>query len=88
MTYIQAFQALLAEVLPVSSRDAETTMQAMRVVCELNGVPETIVSDNAAEFDYAKLLEWLKQIGCRMIKTPHYHPQSNGQAEITLAHLQ
>ena len=46
-----------------------------------NGVPKTVVSDNAAEFGDLELCKWLRHIGCRPLKTPPYHPQSNRVAE-------
>ena len=45
------------------------------------GVPNTVVSNNAPEFTCAQFRGWLEAIGCRLLHTPEYHPQSNGTAE-------
>ena len=69
------------EVIKVKDRSAETTVNALRVVFSRQGIPLTLVSDNAAEFCSNELESWLLKVGCRPYKTPPYHPQSNGIAE-------
>ena len=69
------------EVVRVNDRHARTVQNVLRTVFSRNGVPMALVSDNAAEFSDRILIEWLENIGCRPVKTPPYHPQSNGIAE-------
>lgn len=69
------------EIIKVSSRSVESTIDALRCVFSRLGVPNYVVSDNAAEFCSNEFYEWLKKIGCTPIKAPPYHPQSNGTAE-------
>jgi len=69
------------EVIKVKNREAVTVKEALRSVFSRNGVPETIVSDNAAEFCDSDFCKWLRNIGCKPLKTPPNHPQSNGIAE-------
>ena len=69
------------EVIRVPNREAKTVLQVLRVIFARNGVPKTLVSDNAAEFTDKRLLQWLEKIGCRPMKTPPYSPTSNGIAE-------
>eukprot|EP00733_Pompholyxophrys_punicea_P001007 Pompholyxophrys_punicea_v1_NODE_416_length_2017_cov_2.186544.p2 type:complete len:166 gc:universal NODE_416_length_2017_cov_2.186544:1247-750(-) len=43
------------------------------------GIPEVAVPDNAPEF--VTLKSFLESMGCRLLHSPTYHPQSNGIAE-------
>ena len=63
------------------NRKTETIKQILQVLFSRNGVPETLVSDNAPEFCDGGLCTWLRKIRCTSYKTPPYHPQSNGIAE-------
>ena len=45
------------------------------------GIPMTIVSDNAKEFNSSDIVEWLKRLGCSKVNSPAYHPRANGYAE-------
>jgi hypothetical protein len=69
------------EAIRVPDKSAATVRKVLQDVFARNGVPRTLVSDNAAEFHEDGLVSWLSRIGCRAVKTPPYHPQSNGLAE-------
>ena len=69
------------EVIRVPDKKSSTVKHILRVIFSRNGVPNTLVSDNAPEFCDEDLNLWLRKIGCRPYKTPPYHPQSNGIAE-------
>ena len=69
------------EVFLVPDRRAQTVKSVLRSIFSRNGVPRVLVSDNAAEFSDRDLGQWLLRIGCHPMKTPPYHPQSNGLAE-------
>ena len=45
------------------------------------GVPRVLVSDNGPSLVSAEMEQWLAALGCRHIRTPPFHPRSNGQAE-------
>ena len=62
-------------------RKATTVRQILRMIFARNGVPKTIVTDNAPEFCDESLVLWLRKIECMPYKTSPYHPQSNGIAE-------
>ena len=64
------------EVIRVPDKKSSTRKQISR-----NDIPKTMVTDNAPEFWDKDLSLWLKRKGCKLYKTPPYHPQSNGLAE-------
>ncbi|XP_035910630.1 uncharacterized protein K02A2.6-like isoform X1 [Anopheles stephensi] len=45
------------------------------------GLPKEVVSDNGPPFNSEVFVNFLKQLGVKVTKTPPYHPQSNGLAE-------
>ena len=53
----------------------------MRKTFSSLGLPETIVSDNAAIFTSEEFAEFLKRNGIRHVRAPPYHPASNGLVE-------
>ena len=55
--------------------------QIVRVIFSRNGIPKSLVPDNAPEFCDEYLNLWLEKIECKPYKTLPYHPQSNGLAE-------
>ena len=69
------------EVIKVRDRKATTLRQILRTIFARNGVPKTIVTDNASELCNESLVSWLRKIGCMLYKTPPCHPQSNGIEE-------
>ncbi|CAB3257988.1 unnamed protein product [Arctia plantaginis] len=48
------------------------------------GIPAEIVSDNGPPFTSIEFLNFLKSNGCIPLKSPPYHPESNGMAERTV----
>ena len=69
------------EVIPVPDKKSSTIKQILWVIFSRNGIPKTLVFDNALEFCDEDLNLWLEKIGCKPYKTLPYHPQSNGLAE-------
>lgn len=69
------------EAIVVPDRSTDTMIRVLRTVFARNGVPETLVSENAVEFKAQKFKGWLKQIGSKPMNSPPYNPSSNGQSE-------
>jgi transposase InsO family protein len=70
---------LEAAVCP--DRKATTVIGILRAVFARFGIPMLMVTDNAPEFAGGELRTWLKDVGCRLMHSPEFHPQSNGSAE-------
>ena len=69
------------EAFVCSSRTTSAVIDRLRSLFARFGVPHLLVSDNAPEFSCSELLLWLRAIGCRLLHSPEYRPQSNGLAE-------
>ena len=69
------------EVDVTSSSTSAATIDLMRNSFAAFGLPEVIVSDNAATFTSDEFGDFLKRNGVRHVCTPPYHPASNGLAE-------
>ena len=70
-----------SEVIHVPDKKSSTIKQILRDIFSRNGMPKTLVSDNAPEFCDEDLNLWLEKIGCKLYRTLPYHPQLNGLAE-------
>ena len=69
------------EVHKTASSSSTATIGLLRTTFATLGLPEVIVSDNAANFTSEEFSEFLKRNGVRHVRTPPYHPASNGLAE-------
>ena len=69
------------DVHPTSSSTSATTIELLRKSFSYLGLPEVIVSDNAATFTSDEFSEFVKRNGIRHIRSPPYHPASNGLVE-------
>ena len=56
------------------------------VVCRF-GIPRALVSDNGKQFDNAKFRNFCAKLGIKNYYSSPAHPQSNGQAEVTIRTL-
>ena len=63
------------------SSTSNTTIELLRKSFAALGLPEVIVSDNATAFTSREFTEFLSKNGVRHIRTPPYHPASNGLVE-------
>ena len=64
-----------------TNRSTNTVITQLRSLFTTFGVPKTLVSDNALEFANEHFRQWLQNIGCCLLHSPEYRPQSNGLAE-------
>ena len=69
------------EVHMTNSSSSATTISLMRKSFATPGLPEVIVSDNATNFTSEEFECFLKKNGIKHLRTPPYHPASNGLAE-------
>ena len=53
----------------------------------MSGTPRTLVSDNGKQFDNAKFSVFCAELGIKNYYSSPAHPQSNGQAEVTIRTL-
>jgi len=65
----------------VSSTSSNDTIEALTVIFSRNGLPDTVVSDNATSFTSCEFREFLTRNCIHHITPPPYSPASNGQAE-------
>ena len=53
------------------------------IICRF-GIPRALVSDNGKQFDNAKFKDFCADLGIKNYYSSPAHPQSNGQAEVTI----
>ena len=56
------------------------------IICRF-GIPRALVSDNGKQFDNAKFTDFCAELGIKNYYSSPAHPQSNGQAEVTIRTL-
>ena len=56
------------------------------IICRF-GIPRALVSDNGKQFDNAKFRDFCVELGIKNYYSSPAHPQSNGQAEVTIRTL-
>ena len=56
------------------------------IICRF-GIPRALVSDNEKQFDNAKFKDFCAELGIKNYYSFPAHPQSNGQAEVTIRTL-
>ena len=69
------------EVVRMTSTTSENTINVLRTLFSSHGIPNYLVSDNAAQFTEAEFQTFLKKNGIKHILSAPYHPSSNGEAE-------
>ena len=69
------------DVSIVCSTSADATIQRLRNLFAVHGVPEQIVSDNGAGFTSNEFSKFTQANGIKHILTSPYHPATNGLAE-------
>uniref|UniRef100_A0A803JUZ6 Gypsy retrotransposon integrase-like protein 1 n=1 Tax=Xenopus tropicalis TaxID=8364 RepID=A0A803JUZ6_XENTR len=69
------------EVVSVASATTHAVIQVLRKLFATHGLPDTIVSDNGAQFTSADFRAFMESNLIRHVTTAPFHPSSNGQAE-------
>ncbi len=69
------------DVHVVDHATSAVTIKKLRQTFANQGLPEVLVSDNAACFVSEEFKEFLQENGIRHLTSPVYHPNSNGLAE-------
>ena len=69
------------EIRTMKTVTAGATVQHLADMCSTFGTPETIVTDNGSQFTSSIFKDWCQSNAIQHVRTPPYHPQSNGQAE-------
>ena len=71
----------------ITNPTTTTTIELMRKSFATLGLPDVIVSDNAANFTSMEFSTFMKRSGIKHVRTPLYHPSSNGIAEMVVQTL-
>ncbi|XP_058457000.1 uncharacterized protein K02A2.6-like [Malaya genurostris] len=61
--------------------DAEKVIKKFVNLFSRFGLPDVIVTDNGPPFNSQQFINFFERQGIHVMKSPPYHPQSNGQAE-------
>ncbi|PIO55179.1 integrase core domain protein, partial [Teladorsagia circumcincta] len=69
------------EIVQMSSISSTATIQVMKDIFAKFGNPTTLVTDNGTQFTSTQFTLFCRSRGINHIRTPPFHPQSNGQAE-------
>ena len=69
------------EVVITNSATSLTTIEQLRKLFAVHGLPELIISDNGPAFSSDEFKVFMKKNGIRHRQTAPYHPSSNGLAE-------
>ena len=71
----------IMEIHVTSTATSAATIEFSRRSFASLGLPEVVVTDNGTTFTSAEFAEFMKKNGIRHIRSPPYHPSSNGLAE-------
>ena len=75
-----------AEPLAITTKQKISKFVWRAVICKF-GIPRGLVSDNGKQFDNAKFRDFYAELGIKNYYSSPAHPQSNGQAEVTIRTL-
>ena len=68
----------------VSSTSSEASIEKLRMIFAIHGIPEHIISDNGTGFTSKEFKQFTESNGIKHAFTSPYHPASNGLAERTV----
>ena len=69
------------EIYEVSSTSASATIDVLRHIFSVFGLPKQLVSDNGPQFTSHDFKVFLHQNGIKHFKSAPYHPSTNGAVE-------
>nr|VZI32145.1 unnamed protein product [Spirometra erinaceieuropaei] len=69
------------EIAPLNPATASATIAFLRRIFSQHGLPEVLVSDNGSQLTSSTFEEFCRQHNIQHLRSPPYHPQSNGRAE-------
>ncbi|BHF66177.1 hypothetical protein SprV_0200919300 [Sparganum proliferum] len=69
------------EIAPLNPPTSSATIAFLRRIFSQHGLPEVLVSDNGSQFTSSSFEDFCRQHNIQHLRSPPYHPQSNGQAE-------
>ena len=69
------------EVISMSSSTTQATIERLRRLFAVYGLPQQLVSDNGPQFTSAEFAVCLRKNGVKHIHSSPYHPSTNGLAE-------
>ncbi|BHF64762.1 hypothetical protein SprV_0200776900 [Sparganum proliferum] len=69
------------EIAPLNPATTSATIAFLRRIFSQHGLPEIPVSDNGSQFTSSTFEDFCHQHNIQHLRSPPYHPQSNGQAE-------
>lgn len=69
------------EIFHMKTTTALDVIQVLRSTFARFGIPDTVVSDNGPPFSSNDFVTFLKSNSVKVMKSPVYHPESNGSAE-------
>ncbi|KAH9581803.1 hypothetical protein MS3_00008831 [Schistosoma haematobium] len=69
------------EINPIIPPTTTKTIQILTEIFSRNGIPDAVVSDNGSQFTSSQFQSFCQRLAIKHLRSPPYHPQSNGQAE-------
>ena len=69
------------EVVPIRHATSQTTIDKLRVIFAIHGLPEMLVSDNGTSFTSAEFQEFVSSNAIRHVLTSPYYPASKRLTE-------
>ncbi|XP_018406351.1 PREDICTED: uncharacterized protein K02A2.6-like [Cyphomyrmex costatus] len=69
------------EIYPTKTISAQRTVEIMEDIFARFGIPETLVTDNGTQFISEKFQSFCLSYGIQHLRTPPFHPSSNGLTE-------
>ena len=69
------------EVIEMNSSTTTKTIETLRHVFAVHGLPEQLVSDNGAQFVSDEFSHFMKENGIKHLRSAPYNPATNGLAE-------
>ena len=65
----------------MSAATSTVTVECLRSVFATHGLPKVFVTDNGSQFTSVKFEAFIENSGIRHLRSPPYHPSTNGLAE-------